>query len=401
MEQADSTPKRSCRAHNTPIDSVRPAYSVADCHFTQDLILIYKTADADVANIISSYQLPDEIPFGVEMAPVMFSAEYSGGEWQPGSLVPFAPVPVNPASTALQFAQQAFEGMKAYKGSGSTPTLFRPDMNWRRFARSAERLMMPVVPSALFAEGLSSIAASLTEFVPGGRGQSLYLRPMMFGLDPQFAVKGSDRFLFLVLASPSDAYYADAIRIMIERDNCRASRGGTGAEKVGGNYAASLMPNANCVLRGFDQSLWLDPTSGANIEELSAMNFMAVIDGALHTPEPSGSLLEGVTRDSLLRLAPQLGIESTSRVMPIDELLSDIEAGRCSELFACGTGAIVAPIATVGESDGREWQLRDSGKVSAILRDALLDIQEGKAGDPFGWVVDAADADTVAAFIDR
>lgn len=363
--------------------------------------MIHKIADPDVANIVSSYQLPDEIPFGTEMAPVMFRAEFSGGQWQQGSLVPFADVPVNPASTALQFAQQAFEGMKAYKGSGSSPTLFRPDMNWRRFARSAKRLRMPIVPAALFAEGLSSVAGSLAEFVPGGRGQSLYLRPMMFGLDPQFAVRGSDRFLFLVLASPSDAYYADAIRIMIERENCRAARGGTGAEKVGGNYAASLMPNANCVLRGFDQSLWLDPTHGANIEELSAMNFMAVIDGALHTPEPSGSLLEGVTRDSLLRLAPQIGIESTSRVMPVNELLGDIESGRCSELFACGTGAIVAPIATIGESDGREWNLHDIGKVAVKLKDALLDIQEGKSGDPFDWVIEAVDADAVAAFVDR
>ena len=317
---------------------------------------------SEVAGIIADYRLPDQIPFGVEMAPVMFRAEYNGGQWRPGSLVPFGDVPVNPASTALQFAQQAFEGMKAYKGTGSQPTLFRPDMNWRRFARSARRLQMPVVPAALFAEGLSCTVSSLAEFVPGGRGQSLYLRPMLFGLDPHFAVKGSDRFLFLILASPSDAYYADAIRIMIERDNCRAARGGTGAEKVGGNYAASLMPNANCVKRGFDQSLWLDPTSGANIEELSAMNFMAVIDGTLHTPEPSGSLLEGVTRDSLLQLAPKLGIESTSRDMPVNELLSDIESGRCNELFACGTGAIVAPIATIGESDGREWQLRDIGK---------------------------------------
>lgn len=354
-----------------------------------------------MTDIIANYRLPDEIPFGVEMAPVMFQAEFSDGRWQPGKLVPFSDVPVNPASTALQFAQQAFEGMKAYKGSGSEPTLFRPDMNWRRFARSAERLKMPAVPSVLFAEGLSQLVNSLAEFVPAGRGQSLYLRPTMFGLDPHFALKGSDRFLFLILASPSDAYYADAIRIMIERENCRAARGGTGAEKVGGNYAASLMPNANCVQRGFDQSLWLDPSNSANVEELSAMNFMAIIDGELHTPELSGSLLEGVTRDSLLTLAPQLGMASAARVMPVNNVLTDIEAGRCTELFACGTGAIVAPIAAIGESDGREWQLRDVGVRSAQLRDALLDVQEGATDDTFGWVVNATDADTVAAFIDR
>jgi branched-chain amino acid aminotransferase len=133
---------------------------------------------------------------------------------------------------------------------------------------------------------------------------------------------------------------------------------------------------------------------------MSAMNFMAVIDGALHTPAPSGSLLEGVTRDSLLTLAQHLGIEATSRTMPVDDLLSDIEAGRCSELFACGTGAIVAPITAIGESDGREWPLPDVGLLSSKLRDALLDIQQGKSGDPFGWVIDAADRRALAAYLD-
>jgi branched-chain amino acid aminotransferase len=293
----------------------------------------------------------------------------------------------------LQFGQQAFEGMKAYKAGNPRPALFRPNLNWRRFARSAERLRMPAVPAALFAEALSSVTESLAAFSPGGRGQSLYLRPTMFGLDSHFAVKGSDRFLFLLLASPSDAYYANPIRVMIERESCRAASGGTGAEKVGGNYGASLMANENCVAHGFDQSLWLDPTTRENIEELSAMNFMAVIDNALHTPALSGSLLEGVTRDSLLELAQHLGIEATSRTMPVDDLLRDIEAGLCSELFACGTAAI-------GESDGREWPLPEVGRLSSRLRDELLDIQEGKTEDPFGWVIEAADQEALAAYIE-
>jgi branched-chain amino acid aminotransferase len=363
--------------------------------------LTAQISESELAGILAGYRLPDKIPFGAELAPVMYRAEYCGGEWQSGSLVPFAEVPVNPASTALQFAQQAFEGMKAYKSADSRPVLFRPDLNWRRLARSAERLCMPVVPSDLFAHALSTVVGSLDSFIPSGRGQSLYLRPTMFGLDPHFAVKGSDRFVFLLIASPSDAYYASPIRIMIERENFRAASGGTGAVKVGGNYAASLKANENCVALGFDQSLWLDPKTGKNIEELSAMNFMAVIDGALHTPALSGSLLEGVTRDSLLKLAKNLGIEAMSRTMPVNELVHDVETGRCSELFACGTGAIVAPIATIGESDGREWSLPDVGLMSSKLRDALLDIQEGKTDDPFGWVVDAVDNRGLTAFINR
>jgi branched-chain amino acid aminotransferase len=290
--------------------------------------------------------------------------------------------------------------MKAYRGTRAEPLLFRPDMNWRRFARSAERLLMPPVPAALFADALSSLAVALAEAIPGGRGQSLYLRPTMFGLDPHFAVKGSDRFLFVVIASPSDAYFAQPIRILIERDNCRAASGGTGAVKVGGNYAASLLANQQCIARGYDQSLWLDPKERRNIEELSAMNFMAVIDGALHSPAASGSLLEGVTRDSLLQLAKHRGIEAKSVTMPVDDLLRDIENGRCSELFACGTGAIVVPIKAIGDVDGREWALPEVGRMSSILRDALLDIQEGKAEDPFGWVVAAGDSN-LAGYLAR
>ena len=350
-------------------------------------------ADGDIADLVATYKLPDKLTFGTELAPIMYRAEYLDGEWQAGSLVPFADVPVNPAATALQFGQQAFEGMKAYRGPDARPLLFRPEMNWRRFKRSAERLLMPPVPAEMFADALSSLAVSLAHAIPGGRGQSLYLRPTMFGLDPHFAVKGSDRFLFVAIASPSDAYFSQPIRILIERDNCRAASGGTGAVKVGGNYAASLQANQQCIARGFDQSLWLDPENRRNIEELSAMNFMAVIDGALHSPAPSGSLLEGVTRDSLLQLATHLGIEAKSATMPVDLLLRDIEEGHCTELFACGTGAIVVPIKTIGDAGGREWDLPEVGKMSTMLRDALLNIQEGKAEDPFGWVVDAGDGD--------
>jgi branched-chain amino acid aminotransferase len=353
-----------------------------------------------VASIIKNYRLPASIPFGAELAPVMYRAEFRAGTWQKGGLVPFGNVAVNPASTALQFAQQAFEGMKAYQSPVGRPMLFRPNLNWKRFAKSAKRLRMPAVPAALFAEALSTVTCSLADFIPGGRGQSLYLRPTMFGLDPHFAVKGSDNFVFLLLASPSDAYYADPIRVMVERRNCRAASGGTGAEKVGGNYAASLLANENCVAHGFDQSLWLDPATRENIEELSAMNFMAVIDGALQTPALSGSLLDGVTRNSLLKLAEYIGIETAERIMPVDELKRDIETGRCRELFACGTGAIVAPIGTIGEADGTSLDLADVGQLSSRLRDALLDIQESKKADPFGWVVDAADVSALVDFIE-
>jgi branched-chain amino acid aminotransferase len=354
------------------------------------------TERPELSNLLADYRLPDSLGFGRELAPVMYRADYFDGQWRDGSLVPLADVRINPASTALQFAQQAFEGMKAYQIEQSYPTLFRPNLNFQRFNKSARRLCMPIVPALLFADALSSVANVLQSFIPGGAGQSLYVRPTMFGLDPHFAVKGSDRFVFLVLASPSDAYYSAPIRVIVERDDCRAAVGGTGAEKVGGNYGASLKATEKCLELGFHQSLWLDPNSRSNVEELSAMNFMAVIDGELHTPALSGSILAGVTRDSLLTLAVYLGIGATESVMPVDVLLRDIDSGLCSEAFACGTGAIICPICEIGDADGKVFELPEVNQVAARLKGALLDIQEGRSEDPFGWVVDSRDSQQLA-----
>ena len=352
---------------------------------------------SEIDGLLAEYRLPDSLDFGVEMAPVMYRANFADGQWHDGAVVPFTNIPINPASTALQFAQQAFEGLKAYQVQKPRPTLFRPNLNFLRFNKSARRLCMPAVPASLFAEALSSITNMLQPFIPGGTGQSLYLRPTLFGLDPHFAVKSSERFVFLVLASPSDAYYSDPIRVMVERDDCRAAVGGTGAEKVGGNYGASLQATEKCVERGFHQSLWLDPLSRRNVEELSAMNFMAVVDGELHTPALSGSILDGVTRASLLALARHLGTGANETVMPIDELLQDIESGRCSEAFACGTGAIICPISAIGEADGEVFELVVVNQLADTLKTALLDIQEGRQRDPYGWVVDPCDSQKLAA----
>ena len=250
---------------------------------------------------------------------------------------------------------------------------------------------MPELPPELFANSLSTLTDALQPFIPSGKGQSLYIRPTLFGLDPHFAVHSSESFTLLVLASPSDAYYAKPIRVLVERSDCRAAVGGTGNVKVGGNYAASLHAAEKCNQLGIDQSLWLDPQSRTNIEELSAMNFMAVVDGELHTPSLSGSILNGVTRSSLLALAEQLGMGVCERTMPIDELLQDVASGRCSEAFACGTAAIVAPIRQIAEADGSRFDLPQVDQVAARLKGELLSIQEGRATDPLGWLVAATD----------
>ena len=347
--------------------------------------------------ILSAYTLPETLGFGQRLAPVMYRAEYRDGRWGSGGLAPYEPIALDPAATVLHYAQQAFEGLKAYRVDQAEPALFRPELNYRRLLRSSGRMCMPDLPPDLFAEALSLVTVSLADFIPGGSGQSLYLRPFLMGTGPCLSVKSSDAFIFLLIASPSDTYFSKPIRVMVERDHCRAAVGGTGADKVGGNYAASLQATTRCGELGFDQPLWLDPAERRCVEELSGMNLVAVIDGELHTPRLSGSILPGVTRDSLLELARRDGLTVVERDIPVDELLGDIATGRCSEFFACGTAAIVCPIEAVGEKDGSLVELAETGLLAERLRAAILDIQEGRADDPLGWMVNAADTERLVS----
>ncbi len=344
-----------------------------------------------VADRLAHYQLPSPLGFGKELAPVMFRADYDNGQWSKGELVPFTNLQINPGATCVQFGQQCFEGMKAYQVSQSSPALFRPEVNYRRFQRSASRLCMPVPPAELFAEALASVTQAMKPFVPDETGQSLYLRPTLLGMDQTFAVTASKRYCFVLIASPSDAYYTSPISIMVERKQSRAANGGTGAEKVGGNYAGSLQATERCIKAGFDQPLWLDAASHTLVEELSGMNFMAVIGGELHTPRLTGTILPGITRQSLIELASTLGIETVERDIPIDALKDDIATGKCSELFACGTAAIISPIKEIGELDGSKQALPNVNLLANKLRKGLLDVQEGRAVDELSWMVDATD----------
>jgi branched-chain amino acid aminotransferase len=346
---------------------------------------------AEVSARLESYQLPMPLGFGKELAPVMFRADYDNGQWSDGTLVPFSDLQINPGATCVQFGQQCFEGMKAYQVAQSSPALFRPEVNYKRFQRSASRLCMPAPPAELFASAINSITSAMQPFVPNETGQSLYLRPTLLGMDQTFAVTASSRYCFVLIASPSDAYYTRPISVMVERKQSRAANGGTGAEKVGGNYAGSLQATERCIKAGFDQPLWLDAANHMLVEELSGMNFMAVIGGTLHTPRLTGTILPGITRQSLIELASASGIEVIERDINIDLLKDDIATGKCSELFACGTAAIISPIAELGEIDGTRQKLPNVNELAHKLKTGLLDIQEGRAQDTFNWMVDSAD----------
>jgi len=341
--------------------------------------------DPGVAAAVAGFRPPQRLGFGQVSAPVMFDAEWRDGAWRKGRLLPHGRIEIWPGSRALQYAELVFEGLKAYRVGQSRPNLFRADANCRRFGRSAARLSMPTVPEALFFQGLGAVVKECSAIMPTESGRSLYLRPFLFGSESGYMLRNSHTFRFMVIANPVESYASGAMQVVIERADVRASAGGIGEAKAAANYAASLRASNAAVVSGHTVALWLDGNEHRYIQELSGMNVFAVLDGELHTPELDGAILPGVTRDSLLTLSRSLGYRVHERRIALDELLEGIGSGRCSELFACGTAAIVAPIAALIEGDGREYGLRETDVVAKRLRESLLAIQERRAPDPFGW----------------
>jgi branched-chain amino acid aminotransferase len=344
----------------------------------------------EVWKSVADFRLPESLGFGLVPAPAMYSATFENGRWSRGELLPYGPIEILPGARALHFAEQAFEGMKAYRVGRAAANLFRAKDNYARFRRSAERIAMTAVPEHLFMEGIEAVVGACTSFVPDKSGQSLYIRPFLFGTEPGYAVRASNTARFMVIANPSEAYAAGSMKVLIEREQVRAATGGVGTAKTGANYAASLLASTRAVKQGYTVALWLDPTTRRNIEELSGMNLFAVIGNEMHTPALNDSILPGVTRDSLIVLAREAGWRVVERAMPIGDLLGQLSNGECSEVFACGTAAIVCPISVIGDADGREYRPRVVDKEAKSLRERLLAIQERRAPDPYGWIREVA-----------
>jgi len=341
-----------------------------------------------VVAALRDFKLPETLGFGLVAAPVMFSAEWSPSGWSRGELLPYGPIEVLPGARVLQYAELVFEGLKAYRVGESGPNLFRPRDNWQRLTRSAQRLSMPPVPEELFFEALDAVVGSCHRMIPRESGRSLYLRPFLFGTEAGYMLRNSNTFGFMVIANPVEIYSTGPMRVAIEREDVRAAVGGVGAAKASANYAASLRASSAAVARGLTMTLWLDAREQRYIQELSGMNLFAVIGGELHTPALDGAILPGITRDSLITLSRHLGYAVHERAMAIDELLAQIVGGECSEVFACGTAAIVSPIGLMVDRDRREYVPGNVDSVAAKLREALLAIQERRAPDPFGWTRD-------------
>jgi len=329
--------------------------------------------------------------FGSHFTDHMVCVEWTEGEgWHSATIGPRVPIALDPAAAVLHYAQEIFEGMKAYVQADGGIALFRPEANAARFNASARRLAMPELPEALFVEAVRALALADRDWIPAGEGASLYLRPFMIATEAFLGVRPAKQYKFLVIASPAGNYFksgAPAVSIWVS-DYTRAAPGGTGAAKCGGNYAASLVPQAEALARGHDQVVFLDAAEHRWIEELGGMNLFFVFDdGSLITPPLSGTILPGITRDALLALAREEGLTVREERYSIDQWRADAESGRLVETFACGTAAVVTPVGRVSGRDG-DFTIGSGGpgQTTARLKERLVSIQRGSARDPHGWV---------------
>jgi branched-chain amino acid aminotransferase len=313
--------------------------------------------------------------------------------WHDAALQPYGPLSLDPATAVLHYAQAVFEGLKAYRQRDGGVKTFRPEANARRFRQSARRLALPELPADVFVDAVDLLVRTDRAWVPDQVEQSLYLRPFMFASEVFLGVRPASDVTFLVIASPAGAYFPHGVKpvsIWLSEDYTRAAPGGTGAAKAAGNYGASLVAQQEALANGCAQVAFLDAVERRWVEELGGMNLSFVYDdGSIVTPELTGTILEGVTRDSILTLAADSGHKVDERRISIDEWRDGVASGRITEVFACGTAAVITPVGLL-KWRGGELVMGDGGigPVTTSLRKALLDIQHGLADDPYGWMHD-------------
>ncbi|MFD0021478.1 branched-chain amino acid aminotransferase [Streptomyces sp. NPDC058382] len=330
--------------------------------------------------------------FGRYFTDHMVTIKWTEGRgWHDAQLVPYAPLSIDPANMTLHYGQEIFEGLKAYRRPDGSVATFRPEANAERFRSSARRLAMPELPVETFVEACDALVQQDRAWVPEHGGEeSLYLRPFMIATEVGLGVRPANEYLFLVIASPAGAYFPGGVKpvsIWLSEDRVRAVPGGMGDAKTGGNYAASLLAQAEAAAKGCDQVAYLDAVEHKWVEELGGMNLYFVYGDRIVTPTLTGSLLAGITRDSLLRLAQDLGYEAEESRVSIGQWRDDSASGELTEVFACGTAAVITPVGIVKSASG-EWTQGDGtpGPVTLKLRERLLDIQRGTAEDTHGWM---------------
>lgn len=326
------------------------------------------------------------LPFGRVFSDHMFTADFEDGIWKNFQIVPYGNIEISPAASSLHYGQAIFEGIKAFKQADGKVAIFRPYKNFERFNISAQRMAMPSVPEAVFMQGLEQLIQLDRPWVPGGEGHSLYIRPVLFATDPILGVHASASYKFVILTGPAGAYYAKPLKVKIETHYARAVEGGVGYAKTAGNYASSLLPTKLAQQEGYDQLIWTDAKEHAYIEESGTTNVMFVINDTLITPSTRDTILDGVTRHSILDLARAWGMQVEERRVSVTEIIDAAKKGILQDAFGAGTAATIAHIAEI-TYEGETYALPEpaSRAFSNKALQALKEIRYGLAPDEFGW----------------
>ena len=350
-----------------------------------DTIAIKKTLTAQ--SRLSELNM-DGIQFGSYYSDHMFVADYRDGSWGDCRIVPFDDFKISPAMSVLHYGQSVFEGLKAYAGTDGKVLVFRPVDNFLRMNQSAARMCMPALPEEVFMGGLKELLKTDRAWVPTDEGTSLYIRPFMFATDEFIGVRPSDTYRFIIFTSPAGTYYSEAVRVKVEKYYSRAFPGGTGAAKAAGNYAASLYPAKLAQEAGYHQLIWTDGLTHEYIEEAGTMNIMFVIDNKILTSKGGETVLDGITRNSVLSLAKEWGYTVEERNVSVKEVISAIETGTLTEAFGTGTAATIAQIAVIS-NDGQDYSLPpvETREFSNKVLQELNDIKTGRIEDRYGWNV--------------
>ncbi|MCH7402082.1 branched-chain amino acid aminotransferase [Belliella kenyensis] len=331
----------------------------------------------------------DDLKFGQTISDHMFVAEFENGNWGNFRIEPYAPLQLNPANATLHYGQSVFEGMKAYKNADGEVLIFRADANQQRLNESARRMCIPEVPEEIFMEGLKTLIQVDADWIPNKPGYSLYIRPFVFATDDYLGIRPSEKYKFIIFTCPVGNYYAKPVSVKVETKYTRAAEGGTGSAKAAGNYAGSLYPALLAQKEGFDQLLWTDGKSHQHIEESGTMNVMFMINDTLITaPTTTGTILKGITRDSVLTLAKEMGVKVEERFLRVTELEDALVSGSLKEAFGTGTAATIAHIAKI-HVNGNDYELpeKDQSAFSNQVLDKLDQIKYGKTEDNHGWII--------------
>ncbi len=353
--------------------------------------MLAETLKIDIRKTAKS-RLPEtdfhDIHFGKIFSDHMFQMDYEDEQWKDAKIIPYEKLQMSPSLAVIHYGQSIFEGMKAYKNEKGEVFLFRPLENFQRFNRSAKRMCMPEISEEAFMEGIRQLVLLDKDWIPTAEGCSLYIRPVMFASDEFLGVRPSDTYKFMIITSPSAAYYSAPIKVLVERKYARAFEGGTGYVKASGNYGRSLYPSKIAHEKGYQQLIWTDAFEHKYIEESGTMNVIFQEGNSLITPPVSNTILPGVTRDSVLTLAKDMGINVEERKISIEELLESHAKGQLLDAFGTGTAATIAPFELIG-FEGKDYVLPpvSERKLSKKIHEELQAIRFGKAPDKHGWAV--------------